>query len=115
MNGVFWKNSRKMGRSGFHGGRGDLKDKLTRELPQQAAQHGDKLKDDREKKAAEDRIPGGLADHKSDKDFSEKDLDEGKKVEREHTSDPSIAKEIAKDHLTEDKSYYEKLKKIEKK
>lgn len=117
MNGGFWKNSRKMGRSGFHSGHSEMADKLKKELPQQAAQNRDKLKKDdkAEKKASEDKIPGGLADHKSDSEFAKKDLKDGEKVEREHTKDPSIAKEIAKDHLTEDKDYYEKLKKVEKK
>lgn len=62
-----------------------------------------------------DLIPGGLADNKSDKDFDKKDVSKGSKVEREHTSNPAIAKEIAKDHLTEDKEYYNKLEKMEKK
>ena len=117
MNGGFWKSSRKMGRAGFHGGQGELADKLKKELPQQAAQNREKLKKEEksEKKASEDKIPGGLADHKSDKDFAGKDLKAGEKVEREHTKDPSIAREIAKDHLAEDKDYYEKLKKVEKK
>ena len=37
----------------------------------------------------------------------------GIEVEMEHTDDPSMAAEIAKDHLTEDPDYYTKLKKIE--
>jgi hypothetical protein len=48
---------------------------------------------------------------KTDKDFSKKALAEGIKVELEHTDDIEIAKTIAKDHLTEDKNYYKKLKK----
>lgn len=66
-------------------------------------------------KAAKDLIPGGLADKKSDKDFDPKSLKRGEKVESEHTSNKSIAKEIARDHLTEDPQYYEKLQKMEKK
>ncbi len=37
----------------------------------------------------------------------------GIQVELEHTDNPSMAAEIAKDHLTEDPDYYTKLKKIE--
>lgn len=48
---------------------------------------------------------------KTDKDFNKKALAEGIKVELEHTDDIEIAKTIAKDHLTEDKDYYKKLKK----
>lgn len=38
-------------------------------------------------------------------------LAKGMKVESEHASDKRIAKEIATDHLKEDKKYYEKLEK----
>lgn len=61
-----------------------------------------------------DQIPGGLADDKSPKDFDQEQLNAGIKVEMEHTDDEDIAREIAMDHLTEDKDYYKKLKKIEK-
>lgn len=61
----------------------------------------------------EDKIPGGLADKKKPEDFDPESLAEGMKVESEHTSDESIAREIAMDHLTEDKDYYKKLKKME--
>jgi hypothetical protein len=40
-------------------------------------------------------------------------LDQGAKVELEHTKDMELAKKIAKDHLWEDLEYYNKLKKIE--
>lgn len=62
-----------------------------------------------------DLLPGGLADHKSPKDFNPKSLAQGKKVEREHTATPQLAREIAMDHLTEDPDYYRKLEKMEKK
>lgn len=58
-------------------------------------------------------IQGGLAKGKSDDDFNQKELRKGTKVEMEHTNDPNIAKEIAKDHLMEDPEYYVKLKKME--
>tara|TARA_R110000868_G_C10973188_1_gene771451 strand:+ start:6306 stop:8117 length:1812 start_codon:yes stop_codon:yes gene_type:complete len=61
-----------------------------------------------------DKIPGGLADNKSPKDFDPKKLAQGVKVEMEHTSDKSIATEIAMDHLTEDSKYYQKLAVMEK-
>jgi predicted HD phosphohydrolase len=62
-----------------------------------------------------DLIPGGKADHKSESDFDKKSLLKGQKVEKEHTSSPVIAKEIAMDHLSEDPRYYDKLELIEKK
>jgi len=66
------------------------------------------------KSIKEDKIAGGLADKKTPKDFDQKKLAEGLKVEMEHTSDKAVAKEIAMDHLTEDSEYYKKLKTIEK-
>lgn len=71
----------------------------------------------------EDKIPGGLTDNKTLLDIAEKyniEVDDlipqfrkGIKVEKEHTSDPEIAEEIAMDHLWEDPKYYDKLEKIE--
>jgi len=61
-----------------------------------------------------DKIPGGLADKKKPSDFDAKKLKAGIKIEMEHTSDRSVAQEIAMDHLTEDSEYYKKLKDVEK-
>jgi len=72
------------------------------------------FRDNETTKHAEDRLPGGLADNKPDSEFDKKDLEDAAKHEQEHVSDKSVAKEIAKDHLAEDKDYYKKLKKIEK-
>lgn len=65
-------------------------------------------------KTAKEKIPGGLSSGKPDSDFDEKSLKEGIKVEMEHTNDKEVAKEICKDHLTENKNYYKCLKKMEK-
>lgn len=54
-------------------------------------------------------VKGGLADGKPDSAFNETELKKGINVEMEHTDDPKVAKEIAKDHLTEDTEYYKKL------
>ena len=61
-----------------------------------------------------DLLPGGEADNVPDRDFSAPLLAEGAKHEREHTDNDQIAKEIAKDHLSEDPRYYQKQKEIEK-
>lgn len=53
-----------------------------------------------------DRIPGGLADNKPDSDFPQNQLIQGQHVEMEHTNDPTVAREIAKDHLVESERYY---------
>jgi len=71
------------------------------------------LQESTDASSSSDRIPGGLADKKPDSDFDPEQLAAGIKVEMEHTDDPDIAKEIAKDHLTEDPDYYRKLRKME--
>lgn len=60
-----------------------------------------------------DKLPGGLADDKTPEDFDPLALEEGLKVELEHTTDKELAREIAMDHLTEDPEYYIKLRKVE--
>lgn len=49
-----------------------------------------------------------------DSKFISKQLKMGIKIEKEHTSDPKIAKRIAKDHLMENPRYYTYLNKMEK-
>jgi len=71
--------------------------------------------DDAKTAAWQDKIPGGLSDKKTPWDFPTKSLREGEKVEKEHTSDKHLQREISMDHLTEDPHYYEKLKKMEDK
>ena len=66
------------------------------------------------KSLKKDEMAGGLADDKTAKDFDKKKLKQGTKVEREHTKNKKIAREIAMDHLAEDSNYYKKLKEIEK-
>jgi len=61
----------------------------------------------------EDQVPGGLGDDKTPNDFDPKLLKEGAEVELEHTYDPELAQELAIDNLSEDESYYQKLKKVE--
>jgi hypothetical protein len=61
-----------------------------------------------------DKLPGGKGDNKKPSDFDKKELAEGQSHEREHTTDKSLSKEIAMDHLTEDPKYYSRLKNFEK-
>ena len=56
-----------------------------------------------------DRLEGGKADNKSPEDFDSDDISIGTAVEREHTSNPDIATEIAMDHLAENPEYYDQL------
>lgn len=71
-------------------------------------------------------LKGGLANGMDDKDLArkhneplrdvKKSLRAGTKVEKEHTPNPKIAREIAKDHLAElGSKYYPALHKMEKK
>ena len=66
-------------------------------------------------KRAKELIVGGKADGKPSSDFPADQIAKGKKVEREHTNNPAMAEEVAKDHLTEDKKYYTHLKEMEDK
>jgi hypothetical protein len=61
-----------------------------------------------------DLLPGGKADNVPDREISQKALAEGVQHEHEHTDNGQIAKEIAKDHLSEDPRYYEKVREVEK-
>ena len=58
-------------------------------------------------------LVGGLGDKKPDSSFSSKSIQQGVDVEKEHSKNPKVRKEIAKDHLTEDPAYYDKLKQME--
>lgn len=73
-----------------------------------------------------EKLKGGLSDGKTIKDVAKKhkidvdllkiQLTNGIKVEKEeHTDDKKTAEEIALDHLSEDPTYYIKLKKVETK
>jgi hypothetical protein len=74
----------------------------------------DEARDDElERNGAVEELAGGLAYGQGDDQFDAKALNAGTKVELEHTDDASLAKQIAKDHLSEDPKYYEKLKKME--
>lgn len=59
----------------------------------------------------------GRAEEKdvSKKDVDKKELEMGKKVEKEHIDDDDTVEEIALDHLAEMPDYYSKLKEMEKK
>lgn len=73
----------------------------------------------------EDEIQGGLADNLDCQQIADKhnvsiddimsQLYKGIEVEMGHTDDEELAKEIAKDHLTEYPYYYDELEKMEKK
>ena len=59
----------------------------------------------------EDLLPGGIGDNSKDSDFDKKEITLGNKVEKEHTDDIEIAKEITRDHLSEpgNERYYSDL------
>ena len=66
-------------------------------------------------KRAEELVVGGRADGIPDSRFPQDQLRMGRKVEREHTANPRVADEIARDHLSEDPKYYSHLKEMEDK
>jgi hypothetical protein len=57
-------------------------------------------------KKLKEKLPGGRGDGLPDSDFDADQLAKGIDIEMEHTNDPDIAKEIAKDHLIETQKYY---------
>ena len=54
-------------------------------------------------------LKGGKGDKIDSKTLDQKELEVGKTVESEHTSNSEEAKEIATDHVSEDPKYYKKL------
>jgi hypothetical protein len=58
-------------------------------------------------------IKGGFGDGLPDSAFDPDELKAGVLVELEHTNDPELAEEIAKDHLREMPDYYTRLKEME--
>jgi hypothetical protein len=66
-------------------------------------------------KTGADKVPGGIADKKTNTDFNAHQIAMGRKVELEHTDSPTIAEEIARDHLEEFPNYYTALDEMENK
>ena len=60
-----------------------------------------------------DQLEGGLADRYTPSKYNQRELAMGIEVEKEHTPNPDIAREIAMDHLEEIPDYYTRLKKME--
>ena len=54
---------------------------------------------------------GGLHEGHELSEFDFDSVAKGQRIEMEHTDEPSVAREIAMDHLVEDPDYYEKLEK----
>ena len=68
------------------------------------------------KKAIKERIPGGRAKGLPPEKYDSQQMEVGEKIEMEHTPDPAVAKEIARDHLEEfPRDYYTGLTEMEKK
>ena len=65
-------------------------------------------------KSFKDQIKGGFADGKAVIDYDLKELLEGIKWEREHTSDSLLALEMAMDHLERIPDYYTRLSRMER-
>lgn len=65
-------------------------------------------------KRAEEMVRGGVADGKPASKYPADQIKKGIEIEFEHTNDRDLAREIAKDHLEENKQYYTHLEKMEK-
>ena len=66
------------------------------------------------KKRAQEAVNITLRSSKPDEAYPAKQLELGKKVEKEHTDNPVAKKIISKDHLDESSKYYTRLKEMEK-
>ena len=60
-----------------------------------------------------EQLIGGKADKRPERTFDPEALAKGIKVEMEHTDDPAIASEVARDHLSERSTYYDDLAQME--
>jgi hypothetical protein len=60
-------------------------------------------------------IPGGKSSGMPPSKFNPASVAKGQKVEIEHTTDPRIAREISRDHISEFPRYYTALDEMEKK
>lgn len=98
-------------------------DTINKQLDQLALQVGqlEQLKGQSQQAAASDQLSGGVGDDVSEDEVNKEQLDMGQKVEREHTDNKDLAREIARDHLAEelndgkdkeDQDYYTRLKTI---
>jgi len=98
------------------GGSGGLKGTID-DLYKKAERNPDREEKEEEKKEEDDTtddfLAGGDADDAEDGDFDPEQLRMGQHHELEHTSNPAVALEIAKDHLKGDPLYYTKLKRME--
>lgn len=62
-----------------------------------------------------DKVPGGLGQFTKPSDVDREQLEKGIIVEFEHTDNSEVARDIALDHLSEDRLYYDHLKEMEEK
>lgn len=62
-----------------------------------------------------EHLRGGKGDGMKPSDFNPHQFSMGMRVEREHTPNPAIRKEISADHLVEDPKYYTHLNAMERK
>lgn len=60
-----------------------------------------------------DLLSGGKGDGPPSAEADPGELEDGRSHEMEHTDDPNIAEEIARDHLTENPKYYKDLAELE--
>lgn len=56
-----------------------------------------------------EHLQGGKGDKTKPSDYKKDEMEVGKKIEREHTSNPIIASEISTDHESENGTYYDEL------
>lgn len=56
-----------------------------------------------------EHLKGGKGDKTKPSDYKEDEIEIGKRIEREHSSNPNISKEVSTDHESENDTYYDEL------
>ena len=69
----------------------------------------------RYRKKRKNKIKGGIGDNLTEEEVSDQELEWGIEIEKEHSPDKEIQKDISFDHLEEDDEYYTHLREMEKK
>jgi hypothetical protein len=91
----------------------DLVSETNESVNEEDKEEEEKEGEEEEKETTDDFLVGGEADGAKDNEFDPGQLRMGQHHELEHTDNPAVALEIAKDHLREDPLYYTKLKRME--
>lgn len=89
----------------------DIKNKIDQydKKSQSGNDYSEKEMNTRDSKTKDESPAIGKHSDVPDDQFNQEELQKGIEIEKEHTDDPELAKQIAKDHLSEVRDYYTRL------